>query len=100
MLDEQDHLLIVLAEECAELSKNIMKAIRFGVDDTHPLEHVSNRQLINSEMNDVIAVIKQLRGFGFKEDLKAQDMKVAKLRGWMKYSMANGKLVSDVVTPP
>jgi hypothetical protein len=37
-INETDHLLACLAEECAEVSQRVMKALRFGINEIQP-EH-------------------------------------------------------------
>lgn len=35
-MNKGEYLMVVAAEECAEIQENIAKAIRFGVDNHHP----------------------------------------------------------------
>lgn len=53
-----DYLLVVLAEECAELAQACSKAIRFGLNDDYTLQHP--KEMIKREFNDVLAVMEIL----------------------------------------
>ena len=59
MTDEQ-HLLILLAEECSELSKACIKAARFGMENGEPGQALSNVDRIVDELTDVVAVAEML----------------------------------------
>lgn len=58
----EEHLLVTLGEEAAELQKVIAKALRFGLDDTwRDAEYTdSPRNLILKELNDLMAVAEML----------------------------------------
>jgi hypothetical protein len=70
-LNEEQHLLITLLEECAELQKVVSKALRFGLDDSwRDAEYTdSPRALIHKELNEVIAVAELLAERGTLPDL-------------------------------
>lgn len=68
-MNEEQHLLITLLEECAELiyeatalQKAVTKALRFGLDDPWRDEEFdgSPRDLIHKELNDVVGVAELL----------------------------------------
>lgn len=58
-----ENLLIVAMEESAELSQDISKALRFGMDNYHPADvsKTSNANRIINEYYQLVAVIKQLQ---------------------------------------
>ena len=62
MTDEQ-HLLVLLGEEAAEVTQQASRAIRFGMDNMKPGWQASNRDLIQAELNDLFTVASML---GFK----------------------------------
>ena len=35
-MNREEHLLTILSEECAEVIKDVSKALRFGLDDYPP----------------------------------------------------------------
>ena len=59
-MNRQEHLLVILSEECAELSKEVSKALRFGLNDHAPLSSETNAQRIVAEFNDLVAVFRML----------------------------------------
>jgi NTP pyrophosphatase (non-canonical NTP hydrolase) len=58
----EDHMLFVLAEECAEVAKEGCKAGRFGLDDRNPLlaEAAPQRAMIRHELADLLAVVEMM----------------------------------------
>lgn len=59
-MNRQEHLLVILSEECAELSKEVSKALRFGLNDHEPLSSETNAQRMVAEFNDLVAVFRML----------------------------------------
>jgi hypothetical protein len=53
-------LLICAAEECAEVTQRITKALRFGLDEVHPGQPLTNAQRIAGELGDLQAVVNML----------------------------------------
>jgi len=60
-MNRNEHLLVILAEECAEIAKETSKAIRFGMDEVMPGQALNNRQRILRELNDLWAVVEMLK---------------------------------------
>ena len=52
----KEHLLVVLAEECAEVQSAISKTLRFGADDCRPGSMVTNANEIEKEFIEAMAV--------------------------------------------
>lgn len=63
MTNEQ-YLLTLLAEECAEVSQRATKAIRFGLDDPKGAQpgFPSNKEILLEEINDLLVVVEMLFG--------------------------------------
>ena len=57
-----DHLLWILAEECAEVAQRASKAARFGLAEVQPGQPLTNARRIMAEMNDLVAVYQLLAG--------------------------------------
>jgi NTP pyrophosphatase (non-canonical NTP hydrolase) len=97
-MNHKEHLLVCLAEECAELQKAATKALRFGIDDCGPGETRTNGESIQHEFNDVLAIIEILAemdvvplGDSRPEVLQKKKDKVLR---YMKYAAQKGTLQS------
>jgi hypothetical protein len=52
-MTKEEHLLIILAEECGEIQHEIFKALRFGLDDVYlPESKETNRESLMREIAD------------------------------------------------
>lgn len=91
MLNETEYLLVVLAEECAEIAKQASKGIRFGLDDFEPGQSETNTRRIERELADLMAVVERL-GFRIKDEDKFEKQK--KLSKYMDHSRRLGYLES------
>ena len=68
MIGEKEYLLLCLSEEAVEISKDIHKALRFGLEDKVTLdpagprgtEGATNLERVIDEMNDLMAVVELL----------------------------------------
>lgn len=61
----QEHLLVCLIEECAEIQKEASKALRFGVDSRD--EHgITTRISLRYEVLDLLVVVEALRSNGIE----------------------------------
>jgi NTP pyrophosphatase (non-canonical NTP hydrolase) len=92
-------LLACLAEECAEVEKNVLKALRFGLQDGYPGSGVTNAEAIADELRDLIAVAKILEHGGWlrkwtpnEADVIAKHTKIEK---YMRYAAEQGALTED-----
>lgn len=58
-MNQSEHILTCLSEECVEVSKDIHKALRFGLDDRNVLNPTgpTNRERIVVELNDLFALV-------------------------------------------
>lgn len=52
-----DQNLEILAEECAEVIQIKAKIVRFGMDDVWPARGMSNREALEQELGDVLALV-------------------------------------------
>ena len=92
--------MVILSEECAELSKEVSKALRFGLDDKEPGQDLTNREKIVNEFNDLFSVMNMLKEHGIFEDkqlltMKAIEDKKAKVLKYMKYAESVGALAHE-----
>lgn len=95
MKSEVDHLLLTLAEECAEVIQRITKAQRWGLHEVQPKQPLNNEQRIRYEMNDLYAVIDLLyerHGVVLFRDNEQVIAKKAKVLHFMQYAREIGEL--------
>ena len=59
MTDEQ-HYLVILAEECAEVAQCAIKAVRFGFDGVKPGQELTNKQRLENELGDLLCMVEML----------------------------------------
>lgn len=104
-LNRSAHLISILAEECMETGKDLMKIQRFGLLDriTHdpkgpPVqEGPTNQDRVVAELNDIMAMVRMLVDEGLLpkdwQNQEAQTLKQAKVRSYMGYARRKGVLV-------
>ena len=97
-MKREEHLLIVLSEECAEVIKEVAKSLRFGVTDCAPNSGVTNGDKIVHEIGDVIAVYEMLCKEKTLDKMNTNILdahirhKQGKVEEWLKYSEKNNRL--------
>lgn len=91
-MNRTQELLLILAEECAEVQQVVSKCIRFGMDSTY--QNLSNQSRLEEELGDVMAMFKLvLEETGLSES-RIMDCAAAKLIKVERF-MTNGKLMSE-----
>jgi len=96
-MNRTEQLLVILSEECAEVSKEVSKALRFGLNDRELNSIYSNREKIANEFNDLFAVMLMLKEDGIFTDgellaSNSIESKKVKVEKWLKYSKKVGTL--------
>jgi hypothetical protein len=96
-MNMQEYLLVCLSEECAEIQKAAMKAIRFGIDKGNPFKEnfVSNRQDIEHEISDLLTVVEILNSeniIHMKLDRAYAKRKKRKIHKYIDVSISCGTL--------
>lgn len=95
-MNRVEHLLVCLAEECAEVQQAIAKALRFGLDDGYPNGSASNAQDIVREFVDLISVAEMLEAEGVlvlpPNKLARVEQKKIKVSHYMEYAKERGTL--------
>lgn len=98
-MNTKEHLLVCLAEECAEVAQAVGKALRFGLYDTPPKGGLANNDYLVREFNDVLAIIELLQANGANLDgigcRAAIDEKKAKVGRYMLHAELRGTLESS-----
>ena len=97
-MNRTQHLLVCLAEECAEVQKEISKALRFGLDDKWKSD-IDTAEKIALECFDILAVIEMLKDEKAIPDLPAGDLiqkKKDRVLKYMDYAAGRGTLTDEV----
>lgn len=101
MIDLEDHHLIMLMEECAEVAHRASKQLRFGSDEVQPGQDLSNRQRLREEILDMFACVEFLVdsgqiGFISREDIRVHLMhKREKINRMLALSQKQGRLAHN-----
>lgn len=88
-MNETEHLLTVLTEECAEVTQRACKAARFGLAEIQPGQSEDNKRRIEKELADLVATA-ELLGLIIRDEDKAA--KREKLKKFMDYARSLGTL--------
>ena len=91
-----EHLLCIIAEECAEVAQRASKAMRFGLSEVQPGQPHTNLERMKHELTDLMATL-QLLGreidFGHGIDFDGLvEAKIGKVEKFLKYSAECGTL--------
>jgi NTP pyrophosphatase (non-canonical NTP hydrolase) len=95
-MTKTEHLLVVLAEECAEVQQAVTKALRFGLDDGYPEGNTTNREDIEGELHDLLAVARTLCEAGAFKTWKIEDReawvrdKQKRVKQYLRYAKTRG----------
>lgn len=95
-MNQTEHLLTCLSEECAEIQQAVAKALRFGLLDGYPGSNTNNAQDIEQEIAELFAVVDLLREQGITTQPEgARAIHAAKrhrVLEYMDYARKNGVL--------
>lgn len=95
-MTREEHLLICLAEECAEVAQRVSKALRFGLDEVQEGQALNNRQRISEELFDLFAVATICDRSGLLSGVEPNERtiarKLAKIEKYFDISRAQGTL--------
>lgn len=91
-MDREQHLLLKLMEEAAEVAHIASKTIQFGFDEVRPGQNQTNGERLCDEIQDFDTIVDMLNAeckLGFKKDY----IKAIKKQGKVaKYSMLSEEL--------
>jgi hypothetical protein len=92
VFQERDLLLLQLGEECSELSQQISKCLRFGLEDIQPGKTLSNRERLFEEYNDLLAIAEMLHDYDvtFSYDHTKVTAKREKVEKYLEFSRELG----------
>lgn len=97
-MNVEEHLLVCLAEEGAEIAHDCSKSLRFGINDHNYLNPTgpSNKERLVEELNDLIGVVQLLVLHGLLPKnwscRKKQSAKRKKITNNMAYARSVGAL--------
>lgn len=99
-MNRTEHLLTIIAEECAEVAQRASKALRFGLSEVEPGQSKTNATRMLEEFNELEAVIDMIRwGPGFSHENNDRDRelerklnKKKKVERFLAYSVRCGTL--------
>jgi hypothetical protein len=63
-MNRQEHLLLILEEECIETAQRVSKALRFSVEEVQPGQKLTNAERLIYEFNDIVAMMEMLKDEG------------------------------------
>jgi NTP pyrophosphatase (non-canonical NTP hydrolase) len=84
-MDKEREILSITQEECAEVIQAISKCFRFGLDQVKPGKPKTNREHLEEEIGDLLAMIEILveKNMVSGESIeKAMEAKIEKLKKW------------------
>ncbi|CAB4130121.1 NTP pyrophosphohydrolase MazG, putative catalytic core [uncultured Caudovirales phage] len=84
-MNKLQEILIITQEECAEVIQAISKCFRFGDVSNEQVGSLNNRDRVEKEIGDVLAMIDCLVDSGFVDAASLEEAKAAKkekLRVW------------------
>ena len=85
--DLDREVMLITQEECAEVTQAISKIFRFGFDSTHPVTNKTNKECLEEEIGDLLAMIEILIRRAIISDSsvnEARKLKMEKLKKWSK----------------
>jgi len=94
-MNRQEHLLTILAEECAEVAQRASKALRFGLGEVQPGQELTNAERIEGELTDLFSVVLMLVDEGhlvLKDRQGDEAAKRAKVEKFLRLSEQLGTL--------
>lgn len=93
-MNRNEHLLIHVGEECAEVAQRCSKALRFGLNEVQRDQPDNNQKRILQELNDLIAVVEMLFDCPIEDVINRSEVvaKKEKVEKYLRYSGEVGTL--------
>ena len=97
MNKQEQEILDILQEECAEVIQMISKCRRFGIDNFHLKSGELNRTRLTEELGDLQCMLKLATSsiVDQKEVNEAAKRKLEKLKSWSNISLLNVKVTNE-----
>jgi NTP pyrophosphatase (non-canonical NTP hydrolase) len=84
-MDKEQEIMLIAQEECAEVIQAISKCFRFGLDNVKPGKPKTNREHLEEELGDLIAMMNIMcenNMVNYATIEEAARQKVQKLKQW------------------
>lgn len=99
-MTREEHLLLCLAEECAEVAQRVSKALRFGLSEVQADQPFNNAERIVEELHDLLSVAAILGREGILDNPTmvmpdTVQRKLAKIEKYFAISREHGTLSSE-----
>ena len=85
-----NEILLIMQEECAEVTQAISKCFRFGLDNHKPGKPKTNKEHLEEELGDLVAMITLLEMNGVVSQYNIEKAKLAKfekLKTWSNITL-------------
>lgn len=94
MMTREDHLLVKLSEEVAEVGMIAAKALQFGLDTRPPHTIATNRELLRRELVDVLNIVVMLKVAGIISAITDEEInaKRSQVEFWLGRSIELGRV--------
>lgn len=79
MNNRDQEILLITQEECAEVTQAISKCFRFGLDNYKPGKPKTNREHLEEELGDLMAMVTLMEMHGLISQSKIEVAKLAKM---------------------
>lgn len=86
MNSKEHEIMNILSEECAEVIQAISKCHRFGMDNVKPGKPKTNREHLEEEIGDLLAMVDILVEKGIIAQYHLEVAKAAKIEKLKKWS--------------
>lgn len=91
-MTREEHILVILMEECDELSQRVSKALRFGLDEIQPGQELTNKERMVYEFNDLLAAFDMIIHLDDATLISKIIRKKEKIEKFLDYSKECGTL--------
>lgn len=85
-MSQTQEVMSILQEECAEVIQAVSKINRFGIDNYKPGKPKTNREHLEEELGDMLAMIEILQDMGVVDINNLELAKKAKFEKLKKWS--------------
>jgi len=99
MKEQEREVMNILSEECAEVIQAISKVHRFGLDNYKPGKPKTNREHLEEEIGDLLAMVDILLGMNVVSNEALEHAKIAKIEKLKKWSKIYDDLPHLYVVP-